>query len=126
MTIKTQSAEGSKFNVILFFFIKNEIFFKENFISNSEEFIPTDQWQIVKEGKISGWFLLNKFDRKSLGQAIPAGLHVRLNLQTGIREAKLLDASPSNDLIPVNNTQNESTINISVDRSKYSARSVWL
>ena len=28
---------------------------------------------------------------KFLGQSIPKGLHVRLNLQTGEREAKLLD-----------------------------------
>ena len=25
------------------------------------------------------------------GQAIPRGLHVRMNLQTGVKEAKLLD-----------------------------------
>ena len=28
-----------------------------------------------------------------LGQAIPPGLHVRLNMQTGKREAKLMDDS---------------------------------
>ncbi|XP_042706692.1 nucleotide exchange factor SIL1 isoform X9 [Chrysemys picta bellii] len=39
-----------------------------------EVFYPTHQWQIVRPG-----------------QAVPAGLHVRLNLQTGEREAKLLD-----------------------------------
>ena len=31
------------------------------------------------------------FGNIDAGQAIPAGLHVRLNLQTGEREAKLLD-----------------------------------
>ncbi len=39
------------------------------------------------------------------GQAIPPGLHIRLNLQTGLREAKLLEDTPqqsvSNDLIPI-------------------------
>ena len=30
---------------------------------------------------------------KFLGQSIPKGLHVRLNLQTGEREAKLLDGA---------------------------------
>ena len=39
------------------------------------------------------------------GQRIPSGLHVRLNLQTGLREAKLLDdneqQSSSNTIIPV-------------------------
>ncbi|XP_065265312.1 nucleotide exchange factor SIL1 isoform X2 [Emys orbicularis] len=39
-----------------------------------EVFYPTYQWQIVRPG-----------------QAVPAGLHVRLNLQTGEREARLLD-----------------------------------
>lgn len=42
-------------------------------ISN-EKFIPTHEWQVIKKN-----------------QAIPAGLHVRMNFQTGIREAKLLD-----------------------------------
>ncbi|XP_074865764.1 nucleotide exchange factor SIL1 [Carettochelys insculpta] len=39
-----------------------------------EAFYPTHQWQTVRPG-----------------QAVPAGLHVRLNLQTGEREAKLPD-----------------------------------
>ncbi|UJR31461.1 hypothetical protein I4U23_018951 [Adineta vaga] len=64
---------------------------ENSFIKNKEEFVPTNEWQIVKEG-----------------QAIPPGLHVRLNLQTGAREAKLLDNNveqkPSaNDLIPLSN-----------------------
>lgn len=59
----------------------------DTFIQNHEEFIPTNEWQIVKDG-----------------QAIPPGLHIRLNLETGLREAKLLDntskKSSSHDLIP--------------------------
>uniref|UniRef100_UPI00398EC62D nucleotide exchange factor SIL1 isoform X3 n=1 Tax=Pristiophorus japonicus TaxID=55135 RepID=UPI00398EC62D len=39
-----------------------------------EVFYPTNKWQIIKPG-----------------QAIPAGLHVRLNLETGKNEAKILD-----------------------------------
>ncbi|KAM4690833.1 nucleotide exchange factor SIL1 [Rhinophrynus dorsalis] len=39
-----------------------------------EVFHPTREWQVVKPG-----------------QAVPAGLHMRLNLQTGMNEAKLLD-----------------------------------
>ncbi|XP_002737127.1 nucleotide exchange factor SIL1-like [Saccoglossus kowalevskii] len=39
-----------------------------------EVFYPTKEWQVVKEG-----------------QAIPAGLHIKMNLQTGIKEAKLMD-----------------------------------
>lgn len=37
-------------------------------------FMPTREWKVVREG-----------------QSIPAGLHVRMNLQTGLKEAKLLD-----------------------------------
>ncbi|XP_059716327.1 nucleotide exchange factor SIL1 isoform X4 [Haemorhous mexicanus] len=39
-----------------------------------EVFYPTDQWQTLRPG-----------------QAVPAGSHIRLNLQTGEREAKLPD-----------------------------------
>ncbi|XP_017052827.1 nucleotide exchange factor Sil1 [Drosophila ficusphila] len=38
------------------------------------EFVATKEWQVIAEG-----------------QAIPKGLHVRINLQTGLKEAKLLD-----------------------------------
>jgi nucleotide exchange factor SIL1 len=37
-------------------------------------FIPTNEWQPIRKD-----------------QGIPRGLHVRLNVQTGEREAKLLD-----------------------------------
>ncbi|XP_026850228.1 nucleotide exchange factor SIL1 isoform X1 [Drosophila persimilis] len=40
------------------------------------QFVPTKEWQVINEG-----------------QAIPKGLHVRINLQTGLKEAKLLDES---------------------------------
>ena len=47
----------------------------ENFFDpNAEPFIPTKEWQVVKEG-----------------QSIPAGLHVRMNFQTHLKEAKLMD-----------------------------------
>ncbi|EDW67179.1 nucleotide exchange factor Sil1 [Drosophila virilis] len=45
-------------------------------VNKTAEFIATDEWQVVAEG-----------------QAIPKGLHVRINLQTGLKEAKLLDES---------------------------------
>ncbi|KAG8449455.1 hypothetical protein GDO86_016199 [Hymenochirus boettgeri] len=41
---------------------------------DQEIFYPTREWQVVKPG-----------------QAVPAGLHIRLNLQTGSNEAKLLE-----------------------------------
>ena len=42
-------------------------------VSSAEKFVPTKEWQEVLPG-----------------QQIPAGLHVRLNIQTGRKEAKLL------------------------------------
>uniref|UniRef100_A0A914UK92 Uncharacterized protein n=1 Tax=Plectus sambesii TaxID=2011161 RepID=A0A914UK92_9BILA len=42
--------------------------------TSDEVFVATNEWQVVKPG-----------------QHIPAGLHVRLNLQTGEKTAKLMD-----------------------------------
>ncbi|KXJ70583.1 hypothetical protein RP20_CCG023086 [Aedes albopictus] len=41
---------------------------------NKTQFVATDEWQEIEEG-----------------QSIPQGLHVRINLQTGKKEAKLLE-----------------------------------
>ena len=52
----------------------------EEFIDNednersSEPFIPSEEWQTIRKG-----------------QVIPAGLHIRVNLETGLKEAKILD-----------------------------------
>lgn len=43
-------------------------------LESREPFIPSKNWQQIKPG-----------------QSIPAGLHVRINLQTGLKEAKFLD-----------------------------------
>ncbi|XP_069698478.1 nucleotide exchange factor SIL1 [Periplaneta americana] len=51
---------------------------------NTDIFKATHEWQTIKEG-----------------QAIPRGLHVRLNLQTGQREAKLMDDSEHTDVVSV-------------------------
>lgn len=48
--------------------------------SENETFIPTKEWQEIKPG-----------------QGIPAGLHVRMNLETGKKEAKLLEENERND-----------------------------
>lgn len=47
---------------------------------NSDVFVPTSEWQHVKEG-----------------QSIPRGLHVRLNMATGEREAKLNEKNSIQD-----------------------------
>lgn len=47
----------------------------ESFIDpDAEPFIPSKDWQVVKEG-----------------QSVPAGLHIRMNFQTHVKEAKLMD-----------------------------------
>ena len=51
-----------------------EDFEEETNIEERNVFVPTREWQVVEEG-----------------QSIPPGLHVRMNLQTGLKEAKLLD-----------------------------------
>ncbi len=70
---------------------------------DTEEFIATNEWQIVNEGIFHNSIKLKNTFR--LGQKIPPGLHVRLNLETGLREAKLLDKdeqqSSSKDIIPL-------------------------
>ncbi|XP_073850466.1 nucleotide exchange factor SIL1 isoform X5 [Macaca fascicularis] len=49
-----------------------------------EVFYPTHEWQALRPASQAGLMQSNK-----IGQAVPAGSHVRLNLQTGEREAKL-------------------------------------
>jgi len=44
-----------------------------------ETFIPTHEWQVVHDN-----------------QAVPAGLHIRMNFQTGVKEAKILDPNEEN------------------------------
>lgn len=44
-------------------------------LATVEPFLPSKDWQVIKPG-----------------QMIPAGLHVRVNFQTGVKEAKLFDA----------------------------------
>jgi nucleotide exchange factor SIL1 len=97
-------AEQSESKLNLIFLLLLQVLFLDS--ENTEEFIPTNEWQIVKEG------IFHKFTYKktqflfhSSDQKIPPGLHVRLNLETGLREAKLLDKDEeqpsSNNLIPV-------------------------
>ncbi|XP_055587585.1 nucleotide exchange factor Sil1 [Uranotaenia lowii] len=51
-----------------------------NISSNGSQFVATDDWQEILEG-----------------QSIPQGLHVRINLQTGKKEAKLLSDDEEGD-----------------------------
>jgi nucleotide exchange factor SIL1 len=60
---------------ILFLFI---ILIQCNENEDNDVFVPTKEWQTVKKG-----------------QKIPKGLHVRINLETGLTEAKLLDDDQS-------------------------------
>lgn len=45
-------------------------------VNDFDVFQPTSEWQTIKEG-----------------QAIPRGLHIQINLQTGQKEAKLMDGN---------------------------------
>lgn len=65
----------------------------------NESFIATNEWNIIKSGKYSIEF--NNYYTKLInytGQSIPQGLHVRINLQTGLKEAKLLDNSEKKEV----------------------------
>ncbi|XP_076372670.1 sil1 nucleotide exchange factor isoform X2 [Tachypleus tridentatus] len=57
---------------------ENEVKIEEE--STNELFIATKDWQKIKPG-----------------QAIPQGLHIRMNFQTGVKEAKLLDKEMDKD-----------------------------
>jgi hypothetical protein len=48
--IKTQKSNGKEIIIFFFLFILKIFEILENFIQNNEEFIPTNEWQIVKEG----------------------------------------------------------------------------
>ncbi|XP_055851804.1 nucleotide exchange factor Sil1 [Episyrphus balteatus] len=48
--------------------------------SENDTFTPTKEWQEIKPG-----------------QGVPAGLHIRINLETGMKEAKLLDKNNEED-----------------------------
>ena len=54
------------------------LIFIDVFISNCElnNFVATNEWQEIQEG-----------------QKVPAGLHYRMNLETGKKEAKILEES---------------------------------
>lgn len=66
--------------------------------SNDTHFIATDEWQEIKPGKNCEFrhfhqrsnLLKLKFHNSILGQQVPSGLHYRMNLQTGYKEAKIL------------------------------------
>eukprot|EP00795_Rhopilema_esculentum_P012448 gene12448-3117_t len=66
----------------------------ESFIDkNAEPFIPTKDWQVVKND-----------------QSVPAGLHIRMNLQTGLKEAKLMDGDDGARFLKQKVKQNEGEI----------------
>merc|ERR1712240_389257 len=45
--------------------------------AKNEKFVPTHEWQVVKEG-----------------QVLPAGLHIKMDMTTGVKMAKLMDKKP--------------------------------
>ena len=49
---------------------------------DKSEFVATNEWQVIKEGQI-----------------VPSGLHYRMNLATGVKEAKLLETNQRKGII---------------------------
>lgn len=62
-------------------------------------FKPTHEWKVVEEG-----------------QSIPPGLHVRMNLQTGLKEAKLLEEDEDKSTAAKEQPLNEDTSNDIIDQ----------
>lgn len=62
-------------------------------------FKPTHEWKVVEEG-----------------QSIPPGLHVRMNLQTGLKEAKLLEEDEDKSTAAKERPLNEDTSNDIIDQ----------
>lgn len=61
-----------------------------------KKFIPTKEWQVIAEGNTLFHIVEIKIVHLfplllSQGQGIPTGLHIRINMQTGKKEAKLLE-----------------------------------
>ena len=48
------------------------------------EFVATNEWQVIKEGQI-----------------VPSGLHYRINLETGVKEAKLLETNQRKGILNI-------------------------
>ncbi|XP_050438496.1 nucleotide exchange factor SIL1 isoform X2 [Adelges cooleyi] len=55
-------------------------------VNKTKEFVPTHEWQTIEKD-----------------QAIPAGLHVKLNLETGEKQAKLIDDNKNDQSTSANN-----------------------
>lgn len=87
------------FGAVLFLTFCSKLCVKCSENSNDEEdsFVPTHEWQVVKKG-----------------QKIPKGLHVRVNFESGITEAKLLDENTTEEtkaVVQVPDAENSNTEN---------------
>lgn len=94
-------------------------------------FVATNDWQELEEGKLNLFrHNLNNFIQKIIffkGQSVPSGLHYRINLTTGKKEAKLLDnedKSKEMSVLPKSEEKAEPTIeellkNIPSDNIEY-------
>ena len=51
---------------------------------DKSEFVATNEWQVIKEGQI-----------------VPSGLHYRINLETGVKEAKLLETNQRKGILNI-------------------------
>lgn len=71
--------------------------------SQNDTFQATKDWQPIKEGLLTNKFKLQQESNWNpiliTGMKVPAGLHYRINLETGVKEAKLLDADDNTDYL---------------------------
>lgn len=71
------------------------------------------------DGSVAEFVATNEWQELLPGQGVPRGLHVRLNLETGKREAKLVDAAEAEDesmrSVVVDPSSKETTVTVSTD-----------
>lgn len=95
-------------------------------------FVATNEWQELEEGKLIFLFNITSTNFFFKGQSVPSGLHYRINLTTGKKEAKLLDnedKSKEISVLPKSEEKNEPSIeellkNIPSDNIEYTEEKI--
>ena len=72
------------------------------------EFIATNEWQKVPKN-----------------EPLPSGLHYRINLETGVKEAKILEQEKSSEIVPVGEPKEETPTGMKLtDKQKKSLEKI--
>lgn len=85
--------------------------------SENKTFVATKEWQEIKDGKdfVFELRLLKGFNLiflLHLGQEVPRGLHIRINLTTGKKEGKILEDSDTNATLSLKASDQSSALSI--------------